>query len=158
MREYIDAMPSIRDVEPPQNEFTNVPYEIDFSSGIWKHKLEYSLTVSLGGSLIFVRNCKEGRDERFIFAECFLDSVIPIVQREKLAPYLMEKKHSEERSIEYQSFQAVLVTVGCKAYELQLSKAYSDNPFNELLKLVKKEYSKKIEEKKVFVPWFDLLG
>ena len=34
MREYIDAMPSIRDVEPPQIEFTNVPYDIDFSNGI----------------------------------------------------------------------------------------------------------------------------
>ena len=156
MREYVDAMPSVRYIEPPKNEFTNVPDLIVFSNGIWWWKAEYNLVISLAGSFISISS-EGSRERRFTFTEHFLDAVIPIVQQERIEPYLTEMDRNEDRNLKYQDFKIVLVSVGWKDYELSLADANTDNPFIELLRLVKKEYSKSIEEKKLIVPWLRLL-
>lgn len=159
MRDCVNAIPSIRNIAPPHNAFTNVPNDVYFSddSSVWDGG--YTLAVMMDASWILIRNKNEGREERLIFTENFLDDVISLLQLDNLYPYMVERdlsRDSEQRAL-YHDFQAVKISVGWSDYFAQLSDISDDNPFVKLLELIKKEYSATIEEKHLVVPWFKIL-
>ncbi len=161
MRDYINKMPSLGEVTPPQTDFTNVPDTISYVNRMHRLDAEYELTVTFNGSRICVRNGdKDYRDtEYFSFTERFLDSVIPIVQRERLSVYLKEKDRSENRDDSiYQGFKTVLVDLDRDDCDLNLLTESDSNPFIELLHLIWEEYADTLKEKDLVLPWFKVLG
>ena len=161
MREYLDKMPSAGKIMPPKTEFTNVPDSIEYINRIYSFDAEYELTVTLGGSRICIRNGdSDSRHTEYIdFTERFLDSVIPMVQRERLYRYLKAKDRSKDRDDSvYQDFKTVLVNINWNEYDLELLTESDSNPFMELLHLVWEEYGDTLKERNLVLPWFKVLG
>lgn len=161
MREYLNILPSVRNIMPPKTEFTNVPTHLIFSNRIDWVNSEYELFVAIVGSRICIKNGNpDSRCTEYInFTPAFLNKVIPIIQWEALLPFLDKKSYGENMNdLIYQDFSKIQIEINQFIYELDLQSTSKDNPFIELLKLVWDEYETVFREKKLILPWFKTLS
>lgn len=161
MREYLNILPTVRNIMPPKTEFTNVPDHLIFSNRINWVNAEYKLFVAVAGSRICIKNgdpdsCHE---EYIDFTSPFLDKIIPMIQWESVNPFLGEKRiNGDLDDSNYQGFSKVQIEINRYSYELNLQPAPEGNPFMEILKLVWEEYEAVLREKDLVLPWFKVLG
>ncbi len=161
MREYLNALPSVSNIKPPNTEFNNVPLYLIFSNRINWVDAEYELTITAGGSRICLKNGDP--DSRYTvyidFTESFLDKIIPLLQWESLVPYLQKRNPDDIRDDSaYQDFTTVLIDVNRYYYELKLQGVDENNPYIKILRLVWDEYESDLRENNLVLPWFKVLG
>ncbi len=161
MREYLDKMPSVRNLTPPKTAFTDIPRKIQYSNRIHGFNPEYELTVTFSGCGIRIRNGdNDSRDAEYIvFTERFLDKVLPPVQRERLYRYLKQKDRlNDGDDSTYQDFRTVVLEINLKKYDINLLTESDANPFMALLRLVWEEYGDTLKDRNLVLPWFKVLG
>ena len=161
MREYLNNLPSVRNIMPPKTEFTNVPDHLIFSNRFnWVHA-EYELFVAVVGSRICIKNGNpDSRHTEYIdFTPTFLDKIIPLMQWESLIPLLEKKNYDNDMDDSiYQDFSKVLVDINRYNYELDFQHVSEGNPFKEILRLIWCEYETVLRDKDLLLPWFRILG
>ena len=65
MREYLNNLPTVRNIMPPKTEFTNVPDCLIFSNRFNWVNAEYELFVAVVGSRICIKNGNPDSKENF---------------------------------------------------------------------------------------------
>ena len=160
MREYLNALPSVRSINPPKTEFNNVPLHLAYSNRMSWANAEYELTITAGGSRICLKNGNpDSRHTVYIdFTESFLDGIIPLMQWESLIPFLHKNTDKDKDDSVYQDFSTVLIDANHYYYDLKLQDADENNPFIKVLRLVWEEYKSIFIGKDLVLPWFKTLG